>query len=645
MRKLFGLAVLAAMVGFTSCTVENEGGSNTNSAMSFTFNMPQSSFVTYADIATTNEWFIDAIDVYAAVGGTVEKLTSADDYTLDGSGKKYTITMKQSWVNANAGKTANFYFVGNDEISAEGAHDALSLATNLASEALFKNALTNELGNTGDKLNLIEKPNGSSKGLLFSAYLEGVKVEGKVNKSTTLYRREARFDIENPMFEGGAFVVTDVLVSNASKCGMIFGNGNPDGVNISKMSHKSIGAVAEGAYDATGLAASVFYLYPTEMGDGLTEIVIMGKTRDGEEMAFPVDGSAVNNKIEANTRYILALDEATLTFLLNVADYNDGGRLPATLPTTDAIALGGFTTAHTGFNPTTNVLTFDNQAGTLTFTATSKYGTQAEIVYVIGKESALSTPLAVNKTGSVTTYGFGTVDTYTVQIPVVSGFHSIYSIELNINSPFQPEAVKTVKFQYGSIDLNNPISLTAAGFDPSLAAAINAYYEIDVLTPELLESIDVLDFNGYQGINSTAGLEYFPNLDAIALMGNMNLTFVDFSKNPKLRAIHFFDSNITSIDFSNNPMLEQLIFSGHDKVTELDLSKNPNLCITQVLYNANLMTIDVSNNKLLRDFQIEVCPNLKTMIVWEGFDTEDIYSNFSNGLGIDKPENITWVIK
>ncbi len=113
MKNLFKVSMAAILaLGMWSCMKEQpvEGGAT---ALQFTIKQPVAPFVTRADIATTNEWNIAAMDVYAVEDGTannVAKLVESTDYTVaqDAATHTFTITMMDAWLQNNGGKTMNF---------------------------------------------------------------------------------------------------------------------------------------------------------------------------------------------------------------------------------------------------------------------------------------------------------------------------------------------------------------------------------------------------------------------------------------------------------------------------------------------------------------------------------------------------------
>ncbi len=323
MKKYIIPALSALLLLAAGCTKEDVRDVSEDTSVSF-------SFIKYRDHG--DEWFIDGLDVYSALGGTVSLLEENKDYTIATTGREYTITMSLDWIADHAAQLVNFYFVGNDTISAYAGeaigdnivgHDALRTSD----EADFRNALTNALGIVGEKLDTIPHPDatGGERGLLFSSVIEDVRITGKVQASGQLRRREARFDIENPM--PGTFQISEILVSNASTAGMIFPVGEAALLaGVEKRSHVSIPGPQKADYNDDSVATSVFYLYPTTLGTGdeLTNIVVMGKLADTEVRPYPVTVSVSRNQVQANMRYVLRLIPASMTFNLTVEDWAPG---------------------------------------------------------------------------------------------------------------------------------------------------------------------------------------------------------------------------------------------------------------------------------------------------------------------------------
>ncbi len=352
MKKIIGFLMFTALMwALASCADEMSENLPANAeGLSFRITTPTEPLVLTRAIASNNEWNITTLDVYTAESGTVKKLTP-EDFSISpplgaNPGQTYTVTMKNKWLSANSGKTVNFYFVGNDASSTNGAHASLSLVQSTG-ETAFKNSLTTALATQGpDTLNMILKPNGTDTNLLFSSDVQGVTVSGKVQETSQLKRREARFDIENKNAGTGAnqFVVTGIEVINAADAGLIFGVGDAATPGINRTHNHFVpgltganpaSAAANYTQYAPGsdsaafdLAPSVFYLHPTTLvspspGATQTQIVVTGTYR-GETKKLPVE-VATETPINANYRYILSINPVLTKTELRGEEYEEGG--------------------------------------------------------------------------------------------------------------------------------------------------------------------------------------------------------------------------------------------------------------------------------------------------------------------------------
>ncbi len=388
MKNLFKVSMAAILaLGMWSCMKEQpvEGGAT---ALQFTIKQPVAPFVTRADIATTNEWNIAAMDVYAVEDGTannVAKLVESTDYTVaqDAATHTFTITMMDAWLQNNGGKTMNFYFVGNDKTSNSGGdgHDALAVAQD---EASFKDALTDDQANNAGELTPIAKPNGTANNLLFTTMVQVPNITGTVKYSGQLKRRVARFDIEvNEAFVGD-FALTKVKVEKAMANGLVFGAGNATA--LSSTTAEDYEDITAGlGYNAKGNGAAVnnvaqaaFYTYPATMGSAADDmkITIYGEL-NGEAMAFPVTVPD-NTPIHANFRYTLRInDPASKDGVVMISeDYEDGDIFDAepgvgSNPLKAAVSVS-FQGPYNSFM--NNTLAVGSAQATLTITAQSSYG-------------------------------------------------------------------------------------------------------------------------------------------------------------------------------------------------------------------------------------------------------------------------------
>lgn len=104
-----------------------------------------------------------------------------------------------------------------------------------------------------------------------------------------------------------------------------------------------------------------------------------------------------------------------------------------------------------------------------------------------------------------------------------------------------------------------------------------------------------------QKIQSTKGIEHFPNLKVLDLTRN-KLSSIDLSGNTKLEQLFLGNNQLETLDVSMLPQLEGLEVFMND-IEVLDLSHNPKL---EVLYaNANdFSKLDLTGNSLLEDVQL-----------------------------------------
>ncbi len=454
MKKYIIPALSALLLFAAGCTKEDVRSVSDDTGLTFSFTKPAESYVTRADeIATPPEWYVGSLEIYAGVEGVVEKLDPTTDYTMVETNRTYTITVDSDWTGEHAGQTVNFYFVGNDSISAfagdafgdnVAGHDELLLTD----EDDFRNALTNELAaydgsdpsRPADDNGKLEFPHieytgknlldSDTRGLLFSAVIEEVRILGKVEKKGLLTRREARFDIVNPLAADSVFVIHRILVSDASSQAMVFGVGDPAQVTLNKLSHIALpgdslrytdwSREADPLTDEPDMAISAFYLYPTVLANNATRIVVEGSLKGGEPSLFIVDASAITGQaIESNKRYILRLNPATVSFTLTVADW-DSKDISTPVAEDGELVLSDWGGVADGSNANWSLQNlqyeFTEQTGkTLTFTVTSRTGTDATIIPVVGSTVV---PATVENKISTTTYsGYWTTEEYTIGIP------------------------------------------------------------------------------------------------------------------------------------------------------------------------------------------------------------------------------------
>ena len=348
MKKIQIFTLAALLLGFASCSKEHEigNGGDQDGTSGFQITIKASKGVmTYSDpIAIDEEWNFGDVDVYIFDKVSGELLGTTGDFIPAGGGANntsagsVTLASRSSWINEIASKLGpdrlvNAYFVGNNaeaNVFAGGRHIlATEAVKDVTKEEDFIELLAIEqpVDLVDDKAELL-KPR-----LLFSASQRDIKIptSGLVEANVTLRRREARFDIVNDKQD--KLEVKAVYVTNANTTGFIFGaatgmDAMGDPISIANSSLKTINVVESYTLPHNGdpdiLQPSVFYLYPTQLGASNTVITIAADY-EGKSTLFEVQSTA---RIEANKRYKLVFDIASLVFHVVVADYDEGIEMP-----------------------------------------------------------------------------------------------------------------------------------------------------------------------------------------------------------------------------------------------------------------------------------------------------------------------------
>ena len=403
MKRIYSIALSAALLlGFGSCSKELDntaGPDNGASAFQFSVKTVKGNLVTYAEIAQGAEWTVGNVDIYLFDAATGAALGNKSNFDYDATDKVFTA--KSAWLATNKGKKVNVYFVGNDDTAnLFGGTTHVGTVTN---EAAFIEKLSVAQTLDGGKANLLTTP------LLFSAYELGVQVPnlGKLSVPVTLKRREARFDIV--VTDTVGFKVTKILVSDAKRQGFIFGNATTS-PTLPVASLKEITPKAYDAAEPTPLMPSVFYMYPTQLGTGKTEIVILGIYK-GVDQEFKVNSTA---QIEANKRYKLVFNAAELEFDLVVADYEEGGSMPVDPLEAGTLSVASVTGGKGSWDTNYYQLAPDPATQTLTVTLNvpTAAGATAAAAGVVGG----SVVTGITPGAAVLTYGYGYEQTFTVKV-------------------------------------------------------------------------------------------------------------------------------------------------------------------------------------------------------------------------------------
>lgn len=311
------LYLLAATVLVASCARDLPAGTDqTGQEPALRFNLALGGKpkvqITRADIASDFEKQLDSVAVWIFDTESKALIASPDDFTASKAEGKYILTAaRANWLKQNVGKSARAYFVGNPQ----------SGGGTLENFAGDEDAFTATLS---DPLPPSQCPLLSSGSLDFTM----------PNASTPLFsgnvqltRRQARFDVVNT--QPDKLTLTRVIVKNAPNQGGLFTR-----KGVGKLTFEA--RLSDATFTAPDfLAASVFYLYPAQLGTNpydLTSITVMGRIQGGDEVPLPVNSTVA---IDPNKRYKLILNESNisldptdLSFRVELAEYDEGADLP-----------------------------------------------------------------------------------------------------------------------------------------------------------------------------------------------------------------------------------------------------------------------------------------------------------------------------
>ena len=190
---------------------------------------------------------------------------------------------------------------------------------------------------------------------------------------------------------------------------------------------------------------------------------------------------------------------------------------------------------------------------------------------------------------------------------------------------------------------------------------------------EIGSSIGFWDFDERfsSRISNLAGIEAFPNLERINLMGQ-NLDSINISKNPKLKSFGANFNTFKKLDTSNNPELEWLSIDSNEVTPILDFSNNPKITMLSTpmcsiegfigegghydisnmadlifldLYDNRLTSVDISNNTKLEEIRINMGNSISTIDFSNNLLLETIEANYSGLEGELDVSNLTQLKK
>lgn len=328
LKNLYLLALLALL--FAACgtnDVEPELQPDETALLTFTYIGSPAATRTVSALPTESIIYDMSIFVFRVADGSLAaRLTADTDYTqtTDETAHTTTLSLTRSFLAQYAGETLQFYFVANDMASKGGSHTAdLDLNTLTASQ--LENKLTATLPDEDGQSDSMEELDLYlyDEGVLMTAKSSPIRLAGKHEETIKLVRRVARFDLYN--LNPDIYRLKEIYISAAPLAGALFGTGQAVSVPGVK-GYTPISGPTASEYDTDHLFKGAFYLYPTTLSEGNTEIVVRVQRITDNPVTTAYCRVKGTTAIQANKRYILKFNEADLTFTVgnSTGDWQNG---------------------------------------------------------------------------------------------------------------------------------------------------------------------------------------------------------------------------------------------------------------------------------------------------------------------------------
>ena len=134
----------------------------------------------------------------------------------------------------------------------------------------------------------------------------------------------------------------------------------------------------------------------------------------------------------------------------------------------------------------------------------------------------------------------------------------------------------------------------------------NEIPEIDVTACTELRSLHI-DRNPVSSIDVTN----CPKLEALSVQQIDAITEIDVTKNPNLKSLQISGDKITELDITQNPLLKTLDVGC--SITKLDVTDKPNLTRLDCRGSSLLTELDVSRNTLLESLYLDFCTGITAL--------------------------------
>lgn len=192
---------------------------------------------------------------------------------------------------------------------------------------------------------------------------------------------------------------------------------------------------------------------------------------------------------------------------------------------------------------------------------------------------------------------------------------NLTDLSLDGNNLTTLDISKNTKLANLSFDSNKLTSIDLS-FTPlltSLSFSYNTITSVDLSNVKLLRRLSIVD-------NKMPSIDLSNNKSLISLFARLNkFKTLNVSDNKELINLSCDYNLLTALDVSTNTKIEYLDFSSNP-ITNIDLKANINLKALEV-NNSEISTLDLSNNKLLIGLKCNNNPNLKTLDLRNGQNT------------------------
>lgn len=403
------LPAVAATLLLAGCMSEPRESTDIpkGSTKSITFTLPEIKGrpATYVD-AVGGENDLNYLNIFMFDGDTetLERVFGNDEIVVDKtSGPKPTATVD---VTERSGDK-EFFFVANGE----------NITSELAAARFGETTIAQFLESVSDKQSTLPVTPLLMSGRSSLTAIENVATADPADLQVSLGRRVARFDIENDAAVTN-FTIQKILIANVSKQAYIFedATGTP-ARTIAKEKAAEIAFGTQADANSDKIAKSIFYTYPTKIGDAETEISFEGVFRnDPAKVRIFTLKPAQAVDILANKRYILKAKPITINEIeieLTVDDWADDSTEMEAKPGDNLISIsaprlidgdGKLTGTFDGGDMKYDV-TKATRESIIRFSTKSfrKSGSTASLTYLKG--AAGDVPITINTPEPVITYG------------------------------------------------------------------------------------------------------------------------------------------------------------------------------------------------------------------------------------------------